>query len=59
MNISFRSTQTVLDAVDHVFEDPLAQKGLADDEILHQANRLGQAGRVELWPLFEKPDEEL
>lgn len=58
VNISFRSTQTVLDAVDHVFQDQLAQKGLADDEILHQANRLGQAGQVELWPLFEKPDEE-
>ncbi|MCP5080707.1 MAG: double-strand break repair helicase AddA [Alphaproteobacteria bacterium] len=58
VNISFRSTQTVLDAVDHVFQDPLAQKGLADDEILHQANRLGQAGQVELWPLFEKPEEE-
>ncbi len=58
VNISFRSTQTVLDAVDEVFKDPLAQKGLADDEILHQANRMGQAGQVELWPLFEKPEEE-
>ncbi|MEM1198330.1 MAG: double-strand break repair helicase AddA [Pseudomonadota bacterium] len=58
VNISFRSTQTVLDAVDKVFEDPLAQKGLADDEILHQANRLGQAGRVELWPLFEREEED-
>lgn len=58
VNISFRSTQTVLDVVDEVFKDPLAQRGLEDDEILHQANRLGQAGRVELWPLFEKPEVE-
>ncbi|MEM8686969.1 MAG: double-strand break repair helicase AddA [Pseudomonadota bacterium] len=58
VNISFRSTQTVLDAVDRVFEDPLAQKGLADDDILHQANRLGQSGRVELWPLFEREEDD-
>lgn len=58
VNISFRSAQTVLDAVDRVFEDPPAQRGLADNEILHQANRMGQAGLVELWPLFEKPEEE-
>ena len=58
VNISFRSTQTVLDAVDKVFESPLAQNGLEDTEILHQANRMGQSGRVELWPLFERQDEE-
>ncbi len=58
INISFRSTQRVLDLVDNVFRDPLAQKGMADDEIDHQVNRLGQAGLVEMWPLSEKEAEE-
>jgi len=55
MNISFRSTKTVLMAVDAVFAQPLARKGLGETEgnIAHHAFRRGQAGVVELWPLFE------
>ncbi len=54
MNISFRSTRVVLEAVDAVFSNPLARKGLSEDlEIQHQSFRKGQAGLVELWPVFE------
>ncbi len=54
MHISFRSTQTVLDAVDGVFAQPTARHGLTVAErgdIRHRAYRQGMAGRVELWPL--------
>lgn len=56
MNISFRSTRAVLRAVDAVFETPEMRRGLGDKAIEHEAWRRGQAGLVELWPLFE-PDE--
>lgn len=58
INISFRSTQRVLDVVDEVFKNPLAQRGMAEPEIDHVANRERQAGLVELWPLFEREDIE-
>ena len=53
MGISFRSTKSVLQAVDSVFNDPDLRKGLSIDDINHQSFRIGQAGSVELWPLFE------
>lgn len=53
LNTSFRSTRSVLEAVDLVF----AQQGLNFDpgfsDIKHISARDGQAGLVELWPLFE------
>ncbi|MGE0153106.1 MAG: double-strand break repair helicase AddA [Reyranellaceae bacterium] len=58
---SFRSTAAVLQAVDLVFAAGSARDGVAEDEdnaIEHRAVRLGEAGRVELWPLVEPlPDE--
>lgn len=51
LNISFRSTQCVLDVVDAVFAATLNAE--------HHSYRRGQAGLVELWPLFEneKPEK--
>jgi ATP-dependent helicase/nuclease subunit A len=40
LTVSFRSTKAVLDAVDAVFTNEV-----------HEASRLGAAGRVEIWPL--------
>ena len=57
LNLSFRSTVPVLDAVDLVFEKPTAAQGLTFVEtavIKHHAHRQGEAGLVELWePLKE------
>ncbi len=52
LNLSFRSTVPVLDAVDRVFARPEAAQGLTFVEtavIQHHAHRQGQAGLVELW----------
>ncbi|GAA0870776.1 double-strand break repair helicase AddA [Brevundimonas basaltis] len=60
---SFRSTPQVLAFVDAVFEGPQRTAALVGEEIAaippHVARREGQAGSVELWPLFEdvKPPE--
>lgn len=53
MNISFRSTRTVLDIVDQVFDDENAAKGLGRNTQKHQSFRIGQAGVTEIWPAFE------
>lgn len=53
LNRSFRSTEAVLGCVDAVFAAPAAADGLSfdlEDDIRHEADRLGQAGLVELWP---------
>jgi len=51
---SWRSTPTILNAVDHVFKTPDAADGLTwtDHAIHHLTARQGQAGRVELWPML-------
>ena len=53
LNLSFRSTPAVLALVDRVFASPEAADGLmfSDRPIEHQANRDGEAGLVELWPV--------
>jgi ATP-dependent helicase/nuclease subunit A len=55
LDISFRSTAAVLDAVDGVFARDAASSGVAFDgaPIHHTAFRAGQAGLVELWPPVE------
>jgi ATP-dependent helicase/nuclease subunit A len=52
LEISFRSTAPVLQAVDAIFRHPAARDGVALDggEIRHFAARAGHAGLVELWP---------
>jgi ATP-dependent helicase/nuclease subunit A len=50
LDVSFRSTAPVLALVDAVFADA-SRLGIRDQPVLaHQADRAGQAGRVELWP---------
>lgn len=54
MNISFRSTASVLALTDAVFDTdaPWQLLGLPDGtRVEHVSHRQGQAGRVELWPL--------
>ncbi|HYC63163.1 MAG TPA: double-strand break repair helicase AddA [Reyranellaceae bacterium] len=53
LNVSFRSTAAVLDAVDWVFNTEAAARGVASEghEVFHAPERKGQPGRVELWPL--------
>ncbi len=50
--VSFRSTEPVLQAVDAIFRQPEARRGVALDgsDIRHVADRAGHAGLVELWP---------
>ncbi len=59
LDISFRSTDAVLAAVDAVFARADARDGLGDLDVRHRAAREGQAGLVELWPAIarEKEDE--
>ncbi len=57
LDVSFRSTQPVLALVDAVFADDQAKNGVADEHKLqHFADRVGDAGRVELWPLVPVPE---
>jgi ATP-dependent helicase/nuclease subunit A len=61
LTISFRSARAVLQAVDAIFARDAARKGVDLDgrPIGHEAARVGQAGRVELWPMTEPlPREE-
>jgi ATP-dependent helicase/nuclease subunit A len=52
LDISFRSAEPVLRAVDGVFAQPAAASGVIDggDTLSHRPFRGGQAGLVELWP---------
>lgn len=60
MEVSFRSTEAVLAAVDASFRDDRVKNGLVPPEetITHYAHRAGVPGLVELWPLVEKVDGE-
>lgn len=60
LNISFRSSRSVLEAVDMVF----AQKNIVDDpgfanseHISFRSRQNGQGGLVELWPIFENEEK--
>ena len=58
LNLSFRSVQSVLDAVDEVFKSSEATPGLTAtaQRIEHIASRFGHSGEIEIWPT-EKPGE--
>ncbi len=58
MTVSFRSSKSVLRAVDAVFAPPAMQDGVSGATVTHSSHRHGQGGLVELWPIFETPDEE-
>lgn len=58
LNISFRSTRTVLSLVDKVFSEPAMKKAAGGEYLEHKSFRSGQAGMTELWPLFENDPKE-
>ena len=59
LNVSFRSTPAVLDAVDWVFGEDEAARGLADPgDVIHLPSRKNEPGRVELWPLVSAEEDE-
>lgn len=53
LDISFRSTESVLSVVDLVFSGSEMQKAVKELNIQHKPFRQGQEGRVELWPVCE------
>ncbi len=59
MNLSFRSTSTILDTVDQTFASEENRKAISFslDEIRHETSRTGEAGLVEVWEAL-KPQEE-
>jgi ATP-dependent helicase/nuclease subunit A len=60
LNVSFRSTPAVLDAVDWVFGQPDSARGVAEPGLLsHLPSRKDEPGRVELWPLVSAPEAEI
>jgi ATP-dependent helicase/nuclease subunit A len=60
LDISFRSTEAVLQAVDQVFARGDAADGVVEpgSELRHYAFRSGHAGLVELWPTVGPRDAE-
>lgn len=58
LNVSFRSSESVLKAVDAVFKNLYLGQDQLTPEITHKPYRIGQEGIVELWPLFENDLEE-
>ncbi len=51
LQLSFRSTEDVLSAVDTVFEHPAHARGLSarNEAVVHASNRIGHPGIVEVW----------
>ncbi|MBP5534410.1 MAG: UvrD-helicase domain-containing protein [Alphaproteobacteria bacterium] len=60
LNISFRSTQAVLDMVNYLLRNKTACRGILNpkEDGTHFAYRTGQAGLVEVWPLEEHNKKE-
>ncbi len=58
LQLSFRTVPPVLQAVDAVFSDPSRTPGisLSGAEVRHDASRLGEGGRVTIWPLEHPPE---
>ncbi len=58
INTSFRSSQAILNAVDATFIQSHAQKGMGKKYAPHRAQREGQEGIVELWPILKSEQVE-
>lgn len=58
LDVSFRSTKAIMDCVNLLFEVDTAKKGVVPDgeRINHQPFRLGDGGKVEIFPLLH-PEE--
>lgn len=56
LRVSFRSTPEILDMVDLVFDNDIANKGLSfsGEDIIHETVRQKAPGRVELWEMLAK-----
>jgi len=59
LDVSFRSTAAVLQAVDAVFAQDAARAGVAEAPTEHIAERAEAAGLVELWPAVRPRDAEV
>ncbi len=59
LDVSFRSTKAVLETVNNLFSLPEAALGVVidDERVEHIPYRLGEEGRVEIWPLTEGEEE--
>ena len=58
LNVSFRSTPAVLEAVDWVFGQIEAARGVArPGDVIHLPSRKNEPGRVELWPLVAASED--
>lgn len=55
LDVSFRSTEAVLQSVNNLFAMEEAQKGvvIGGEKVEHLPYRIGQGGKVEIWPLIE------
>ena len=60
LDVSFRSTAAVLDVVNNVFSTFPAKQGVIPEgqSISHTPSRIGDGGKVELWPLVEAEEDE-
>lgn len=60
LTVSFRSTSAILKAVDLVFAEPGALKGLTQDgqPPIHEVKRADQPGLVEIWPTVKPGEDE-
>lgn len=60
LDVSFRSTSAVLDVVNQVFSEPVVYKGVTteDEKVKHLPYRVGEMGKVEIWPLIIKEKKE-
>lgn len=59
LDLSFRSTESVLRAVDTVFAPPELRQAISPSQpVQHEAHRKGHAGIVEIWPAFKLEAEE-
>ncbi len=56
LDVSFRSTAAVLDIVNKVFASPNVSAGVApkNEKVHHLPYRIGEFGKVEIWPLLIK-----
>ena len=59
LDVSFRSTSAIMDCVNTLFETECAKQGVLpqNEHINHKPFRLGDGGKVEIWPLIKKDDK--
>ena len=60
LDVSFRSTAAILDTVNQVFSLPQAKQGVVpiEQDMTHVPSRIGDGGKVEIWPLVEAEEDE-